>query len=109
MLGGAGYVLIELLWRRRSHISMFIAGGSCFLLLFWLNGSGLPFIVQCVIAGLGITVVEFIVGCIVNLWLRLNVWDYSRRKYNVYGQVCLMFTVLWMVLSFAVLSIIRLV
>ena len=27
LLGGAGYVLIELLWRGRSHFSMFIAGG----------------------------------------------------------------------------------
>ena len=30
LLGGAGYVLIELLWRGRSLFSMFIAGGFVF-------------------------------------------------------------------------------
>ena len=33
LLGGTGYVLMELLYRGRSHYSMFLAGGVCFLLL----------------------------------------------------------------------------
>ena len=32
-LGGMGYVGLELLWRRRSHSSMFVLGGICFLAL----------------------------------------------------------------------------
>ena len=32
-IGGGIYVGLELLWRGRSHISMFAAGGVCFLLL----------------------------------------------------------------------------
>ena len=32
-LGGVGYVSLELVWRGWSHFSMFLAGGSCFLLL----------------------------------------------------------------------------
>ena len=38
VLGGAGYVGLELAWRGRSHISMFLAGGVCFLLLGRLGG-----------------------------------------------------------------------
>ena len=33
LIGGTGYVLLELLWRGRSHISMFFTGGAAFLLL----------------------------------------------------------------------------
>ena len=32
-IGGAAYVGLELLWRGYSHISMFAAGGVCFLLI----------------------------------------------------------------------------
>ena len=32
-VGGTGYVLLEFLWRGWSHISMFLAGGLCFLLV----------------------------------------------------------------------------
>lgn len=94
-VGGTGYVLLELLWRRRSHVSMFIAGGVCFLLLIWLSQQGLTLWMAAIAAGIGITAVEFAVGCVVNLWLKLNVWDYSCRKYNVLGQICLLYTVLW--------------
>ena len=33
ILGGSAYVALEWLWRGWSHISMFFAGGTCFLLL----------------------------------------------------------------------------
>ena len=36
-LGGCAYMGLELLWRGRSHGSMFIAGGACFLLIGHLN------------------------------------------------------------------------
>ena len=32
-LGGSAYMGLELLWRGRSHGSMFLAGGLCFLLI----------------------------------------------------------------------------
>ena len=36
-LGGCAYMGLELLWRGRSHGSMFVAGGTCFLLIGHLN------------------------------------------------------------------------
>ncbi len=43
---------------------------------------------KCIISGGIITAVEFAFGCIFNLWLGLNVWDYSDVPYNVLGQIC---------------------
>ena len=91
LLGGAGYVLIELLWRGRSHFSMFIAGGFAFALLHALF--------QCIAGALVITAIEFIAGYIVNLRMGLNVWDYSGRPYNLYRQICPGFALLWALLS----------
>ena len=88
LLGGAGYVLIELLWRGRSHFSMFIAGGFA-----------LPLPVKCIAGALVITAIEFIAGYIVNLRMGLNVWDYSGRPYNLYKQICPGFALLWALLS----------
>ena len=45
-----------------------------------------------------ITSVELIFGCICNLWLRMNVWDYSYIPLNLEGQICLLYTVLWAIL-----------
>jgi uncharacterized membrane protein len=106
-IGGAGYVMIELLWRRRSHVSMFLAGGLCLIMLLYLHNGPAPFVMKCVLAGLGITAVEFLFGCVVNLWLKLDVWDYSRRRFNVLGQVCLLYSALWCGLGTAVLAVLR--
>ena len=91
LLGGAAYVLIELLWRGRSHFSMFIAGG--------FQRYALPLPVKCIAGALVITAIEFIAGYIVNLRMGLNVWDYSGRPYNLYRQICPGFALLWALLS----------
>lgn len=39
------------------------------------------------------------VGCIVNLWLGWDVWDYSGMVFNILGQVCLAYWMLWVALS----------
>jgi len=54
-----------------------------------------------VLIGVGIILtLEFISGCIVNLWLNLNVWDYSNMPLNLLGQICLPFALLWIPLAF---------
>ena len=62
-------------------------------------GDGASLIGQMIICGLMITGVEFIVGMIVNRQMHLNVWDYSGQQYNFKGQVCLLYTNLWILLS----------
>ena len=37
MIGGFSYVIIELIWRAYSHISMFFVGGICFVIIGGIN------------------------------------------------------------------------
>ena len=103
-IGGYSYCRVELLFRGFSHISMLIAGGICFILIGLLNDifpHKISIICQMVISSLIFTAVEFIVGMIVNVWLDLNVWDYSNLPYNFMGQICLLYTNIWFFLSLA--------
>ncbi|MBO5109272.1 MAG: hypothetical protein J6D21_01010 [Clostridia bacterium] len=100
-IGGLGYNAIELLWRGRSHWSMTVAGGLCLYILYGIRAS-LPKanpITRYLLATLTITAVEFLLGCAVNLWLHLGVWDYSGLKGNLFGQVCLLYSFLWFLIS----------
>ena len=49
-----------------------------------------------------ITSVELLFGCIFNIWLKMNVWDYSRFRLNLLGQICLLYSTLWGILSIPV-------
>ena len=95
LLGGVGYVGLELLWRGWSHISMFVAGGICFLLLGRLRSAGaeLPMPVRAALGAGVITGVELMTGLLVNR--DFQVWDYRHMPLNFCGQICLPFTLLW--------------
>ncbi len=100
--GGIVYLLIELLWRGYSHWSMFILGGLCFVLLGLINEKytwDVPLPIQMIIGTFIITLLEFITGCILNLWLGLDVWSYSDMPLNIMGQICLPYMILWFLLS----------
>ena len=98
--GGLIYYVIEILWRGYSHWTMFLLGGLCFILVGMINELfKLPLVKQMLISTIIITVAEFICGCIVNLWLRWNVWDYSELPLNLMGQICLTYSLLWFFLS----------
>lgn len=110
VFGGGGYVGLELLWRRRSHWTMFLTGGLCFSCIYALAvRTALPLCLQCALSALLITAVEFLVGCLVNLKLGWNVWDYSRQRYHLLGQVCLPFSILWLALSLPAALLARLI
>ena len=101
-VGGLLYVLFELIWRGYSHWTMFLVGGICFVLIGIINEVipwKMPLVYQMAIGAAIITTVEFISGCIINLWFGQNVWDYSRMPFNILGQVCLPFSFLWFLIS----------
>ena len=102
IIGGAIYVLLEMLWRGFSHWTMFLLGAVCFILIGLVNEVfewDTPLILQMFCGCAIITALEFITGCIVNLWLGWDVWDYSRYKFNVLGQISLRSSVGWYFLS----------
>ena len=100
-VGGMGYVLLEFLWRGWSHISMFAAGGVCFLLLGRLEETEpkLPVAVRPLAGAAIITMVELAAGLAVNR--DYAVWDYRDRPGNFCGQICPLFSVLWIGIAWA--------
>ena len=101
LLGGTGYVGLEHLWRGRSHISMFLAGGVCFLLLGKLEEikPRLPLALRCLVGAGIITFVELAVGLLANR--DYSVWDYRDVPFNFHGQICLPFSLLWLPVGLA--------
>ena len=112
IIGGFAYCGIEVLTRGYSHISMFFTGGLCFLLVggisYWL-GENVPLVVKMLLGAFIITMAELITGLIVNVWLDLGVWDYSRQRFNYMGQICLMFSAMWFLLSLPIIGVYRVV
>lgn len=53
------------------------------------------------LCSLGVTAVEFVFGVVFNIILKMNVWDYSGVPFNLFGQVCLLYTILWGILGAA--------
>lgn len=98
LTGGLIYFALEMLFRGRSHWTMIVVGGICFLICGGINEIftwEMPLIWQGIISALIITIIELIAGCIINIQMNLNVWDYSDLPFNLYGQICLLFSLLW--------------
>lgn len=104
LVGGLIYYGCECLWRGFSHVSMFILGGICMILLGLLNevlSWDTPLWKQMLLGTVIILILEFITGYIVNIRLGWNVWDYSDLPswMHIKGQVCLPFAFIWFFLS----------
>lgn len=102
IVGGILYLLIELLFRGHTHWLMFFVGGFCFILAGAINNYidwDMPFPLQQFIGSILITAVELISGFVLNIMLKLNIWDYSNMPLNFLGQICLPFSIGWFFLS----------
>lgn len=106
ILGGLIYYGIEIIYRGYSHVSMFIVGGICFILIGLINeifSWEMSFWKQLLIGDTIVLMIEFWAGCLLNIYLKLNVWDYSNMPFNLLGQICLPFAILWLpVIAFAI-------
>ena len=102
-LGGSAYVGLELLYRGRSHISMFGAGGLCFLLIGQMGKSRLTPPARVGLGGLTITGVELATGLLVNR--DYHVWDYRGQPGNFLGQICPQFMALWVPVTAAAMGL----
>ncbi len=104
LVGGGMYVLIEIIVRGRSHWTMALLGGACFLLIGAINEHipwSLGLLWQALIGAGIVTVLELFTGLIVNARLGWGVWDYSNMPLNLWGQICLPYSLLWVLISLA--------
>jgi uncharacterized membrane protein len=97
------YYLLECLYRGYSHVSMFILVGLLSVLVIDtpnnIYGYDLDYRLQVLISSILATVGECITGLIVNVWLKLNVWDYSDLPFTfAFGQCNLFFCIAWVFL-----------
>nr|DAE24500.1 MAG TPA: endolysin [Siphoviridae sp. ctyvQ1] len=102
LIGGLTYCGIEVAWRGYTHWTMAIVGGICFIIVGGLNNY-IPWEMaiwkQGIVGALFVTAMEFVVGIPLNLFLGLHIWDYSNLPFNLLGQICLPFTIVWFFLS----------
>ncbi len=108
-VGGALYGGIELLWRKYTHWSMILTGGICFTILFkiFARMTSCSLWIKCCIGSTVITYVEFISGFFLNYCLRWKVWDYSHCRFNFCGQICLIYSIFWGLLTVPVSALCR--
>ncbi len=97
IFGGIYYCFLEALFRGYTHWTMGITGGACFLGLFLISikGQKQPLLLLCLEGSLLITALEFTAGSIVNLLLGWHVWDYSSLRFHLFGQISLLYSIVW--------------
>jgi uncharacterized membrane protein len=82
-----------------SSLYMGLLGAFCGISVGLLNDSprfyNRPVWQQALLGGTIISLAEFLTGLLLNTWLRLAIWDYSRTPYNLLGQVCLQNCLVW--------------
>lgn len=96
--GGSTYCALEVIWRGYSHWTMLVLAAVVFIAIGAMNEvwSWQTSLALQVAAGTALaTELEFITGCIVNLRLGWDVWDYSDMPGNLMGQICPQYTLLW--------------
>ena len=103
---GEQYFVLEAVYRafkgERAHIAMLAVGGLCGVLIGAVNQRPifykLPVLVQSIIGVVIVLVVEFCSGIVLNVILGLGIWDYSNLWGNLYGQICIQFAFIWLLL-----------
>lgn len=102
IIGGFTYVLIELLYRGHSHWSMFAVSAVSFILIGLINefiSWDMELWKQMLIGSDIVTILEFISGYILNIKLGWHIWNYSNVPFNILGQICLPFSIVWFFIS----------
>lgn len=102
LIMGIIYHRLELWYDGKSSLWMVLVGGVACCLVGILNEHpkfyDRKMWQQCIIGTAIVLCVEFISGIFFNVWLGLNIWNYSDMKYNLYGVICPQFGLLWLVL-----------
>lgn len=105
--GGTLYYLIEVAYKTLTGhperiswtmlvvaILLTVAVERCGTQLPW----SCPLWLQALCCAALVTAVELVAGCVINLWLGLDVWDYSALQGNFLGQICPQYSAVWWVL-----------
>lgn len=56
---------------------------------------------------IGTTALEYFTGWLMESLLKMKYWDYSQRKYNIKGRICLRSSLFWGLLSLLLMYVIH--
>lgn len=84
---------IEVLYDGDTHRSMGLVGGLSFTICSMYIG--LPYWLMAFLMATTITILEFIAGLIFNR--EYTIWDYRKMPFNIKGQVCMAFYLIWLI------------
>ncbi|NLW92809.1 MAG: hypothetical protein GXY34_14570 [Syntrophomonadaceae bacterium] len=97
---GMVYFTLEGFWRGWTNITMLFVGGLCGVIVGSLNEYpdyiNLKVWQQTLVAWPLVLIVEFVSGLVLNVWLGLQIWDYTGTLGSLYGQVSLPYALLWL-------------
>ncbi len=105
VLGGITYFCMEVVFRaavshKPPHPLVIILGGAAFLIGIGVCRIPLkrPFnLLKPLLGGALITAWELVFGLFFNLYLGYNIWSYHGLRFELLGQICLGFSLIWVV------------
>jgi len=104
VISGLIYTMLELIWRGRTHWTMFLCAGLCGLVMANINNNLLEFdtdfLKQVVISALCCTTFEFLFGIMFNG--DFSIWDYRNTWGTIHilgDQVNILFFGIWIIIS----------
>lgn len=87
----------------QSSLWMFLVGGLLGVVLGKMNEikttRNLMYPFNILAGASMITFIELVSGVILNRWLGFDIWDYSKAKYNFLGQIDLVHSTCWVILT----------
>lgn len=103
---GYTYVCMELLFRGRSDITMMFCASICVIPMIYLNNKftyEVDFLLQIALSAIHATLIEYCFGMIFNT--NYHIWDYRNIPFNVDGQICLPFSLVWALIAAVVIPL----
>ncbi|WP_295123787.1 hypothetical protein [Ruminococcus sp.] len=102
--GALIYGGIEVAERGYSHISMGLMGAFAMAVIHELNAERragkIHLFYALLISAFFITASELLAGEILNRRLEMGIWNYHNMRFNYDGQICLRYSLAWLLLSF---------
>ncbi len=82
-------------------------GSGAILLLFVTIPFRESLLLMFVAGAIGATILEYVTGVVMEALFKVRYWDYSKRKFNFQGHICLAATTLWGVFAILLVKVVH--